>query len=188
MERIHASVVFADLTGFTALVSDTDDAAYIAFMTEFRSVVYGCIEPFEHGNQVECAFWGDEVKVIFRGGDRALNARHAIACARDVRGAWADAPTNRARRAAQLPAVTFKVGVASGEVTVGLFGGARSPESEGRPLCVARTLSKLARGGEIGRVFIDPATYALADAAHTAIELAHVSEHDAWEIVPGTMG
>jgi class 3 adenylate cyclase len=179
MERVLAAVVFGDLSGFTALADALDEAAYVAFMTEFRGVVHGCIAPFETGNRLEYAFWGDEVKVLFLGRDPARNAREALACARELGRRWDDAPTSRSRRAAGAPPVTFKVGVATGELTVGMFPGARSPESEGRPLCTARTLSKWAKLGVGSRVYVDASTRALSGGE---VALVPVAGHaDTWE-------
>jgi len=162
VEKILASVVFADLMGFTAAVKDYDDAVYVNFVTELRRVAFGAVEPWHAENRVAYGFWGDEVKVIFSGTDTRRNARHAVACACALQAAWTASPLSgiRAADGAMEPS-HFKIGVATGEVTVGLFPGAVSPEIEGRPLCTARTLSKQAKFGTLERIFLDAETHAL---------------------------
>lgn len=179
-----ASVVFADLSGFTQMVEAIDDeAAYIAFITEFRAVMYACIAPLLPGNRVEYAFWGDEVKVLLTGPVSRRNAADALQCAREMVVRWDAASTNDERRSSGREPLRFKIGVATGEVTLGMFPGARAPESEGRPLCSARSLSKWAQSGRTSRIYVDDATRNLVQAAAGEIHWSPVPQHDeTWEI------
>jgi class 3 adenylate cyclase len=179
-----ASVVFADLSGFTQMVEGTgDEAAYIAFITEFRAVMYACIAPLLAGNRVEYAFWGDEVKVLLTGPVSGRNAADALRCAKDMVARWDEAPTNEARRRSGREPLRFKIGVATGEVTLGFFPGARAPESEGRPLCSARSLSKWAQSGRTSRIYVDGATRSLVDSAAGEVRWSRVPQRDeTWEV------
>jgi class 3 adenylate cyclase len=182
MERVSASVLFADLTGFTDVVDGYDDEAYLSFMTEFRSVVFRCITPLFSGNRIAYGFWGDEVKVIFYGLDVSLNARHALTCACDLQTGWIASAVNRARHSCNLEPLRLKIGIATAEVAVGLFPGASTPEIEGRPLCTARTLSKQAKYGMAGCIFLDRTTYDLVAHHPTSPSFKRVEEPAAFEV------
>ena len=184
MERVMASVVFADLSGFTEMVNGTpDEADYIAFITEFRAVAYACIAPLQADNRVEYGFWGDEVKVLLTGPVSRRNAADALHCARNLVVRWDATRANEVRRRAGRDPLRFKIGVATGEVTVGMFPGARSPESEGRPLCSARSLSKWAGSGRASRVYVDEITRGLIDAAPGETRWLAVPERgQTWEL------
>jgi class 3 adenylate cyclase len=164
-------VVFADLSGFSPVVDPLDEQAYLAFMTDFRGVVFACLAPRVPGNLVQWGFWGDEVKAIFYGGDMARNARDGVRFAADLQAAW--------ERSKIADGMRFKIGVATGDVTVGPFAGATAPEIEARALLVARTLSKWAKFGAATRIYLDAATCRLLDPARRVVR---VPDQDAWEL------
>jgi class 3 adenylate cyclase len=183
VERVLSCVVFGDLSGFTSMADGTDEATYLDFIGEFRGAVFSCIEPLLAGNRIEYGFWGDEVKVLFIGPSCDRNVHDGLQCAADIARRWDTSPTNGARRREGKDALRFKIGVATGEVTVGLFAGARWPESEGHPLCVARSLSKWARDGLSSRIYVDASTRDLLQTG-TALERLRrvVDREDVWEI------
>lgn len=182
MERILASVVFADLSGFTAMADAASEDAYLAFIAEFRGIVYDCIAPLLAHNRLEYGFWGDEVKVVLIGPTVERNAIDALEYAKDLVIHWDAAPSNEARRRAGQDPLRFKIGIATHELLVGMFPGARAPESEGRPLCTARSLSKRAKGGSATRIYVDDATRTLLIGRVGQALFVPVPEHDAWEV------
>lgn len=183
MERVSASVVFADLMGFTAAVEHYDDAVYVDFVSEFRSVTFRCIEPRRAGNRVAYGFWGDEVKVIFYGEDAARNARDALGCACALQAAWTASPMSGIHEPdVDRGRTLFKIGIATGEVSVDMFAGAVTPEIEGRPLCTARTLSKQAKFGTADRIFLDAETHALIAHLSDSPSFRHVGDPPAFEV------
>jgi class 3 adenylate cyclase len=181
MERVLASVLFADLDGFTAAVEKMDEDTYISFMTQFRDYAFQSIAPLLAGNRVEYGFWGDEVKVLLLGPAVEKNAHDACDCARHLTELWSQSPYNRARFATGQEPLKFKMGIATEELVVGMYPGARLPESEGRPLCTARSLSKLARAGRASRIYIDERTRSTLN-GRTAPSCLPVAGLEAWEL------
>ncbi len=181
-QRVRAAVVFADLTGFTAAIERLTKDEYIAFMTDFRETVLGCLAPYLGRTPLQYGFWGDEVKAIFHGPDDARNARDALEFARDLQAALARSPLNEARRAAGEPPVWFKTGIATDELSLGIFPGAVAPEFEGRALLTARSLSKWAKQGTGERIFLDPPTTELLVGLEGP-KLVLVADRNAFEVV-----
>jgi len=178
---VLGAVVFADLSGFSPVVDPLDEKAYLTFMTEFREVVFASLAPRLPDNRVQWGFWGDEVKAIFHGDDVKRNAAEAVRFAADLQRAWERSAVADTYRTPGGAIMTFKIGVATGDVTVGPFAGATAPEIEARALLVARTLSKWAKLGATTRIYLDAATCRLLEGPGSPRVVA-VDGKDAWEL------
>jgi adenylate cyclase len=111
MELRHATILFGDLRGFSAILSAGPPATvfevlnrWFVRMSEIAAGHHGTID----------SFIGDAIMVLF--GD----PRHGVACAVDMQLAMAD--INRANRDAKLPDLYMGIGINSGEVIAGVLG------------------------------------------------------------------
>jgi adenylate cyclase len=113
MELRHATILFADLRGFSAILGSSAPA------TVFEALNRWFVRMSEiaaaHGGAID-SFIGDAIMVLFD------DARRGVACAVDMQiemGA-----INRAHREAGLPEMYLGVGINSGEVIYGVLGSA----------------------------------------------------------------
>jgi adenylate cyclase len=111
MELRHATVLFADLRGFTAILSTSAPATVFEVLN--RWFVRMSEIAHAHGGTID-SFIGDAIMVVF--GD----PRRGVACAVDMQLAM-DA-INRAHRDAALPEMYLGIGINSGEVIEGVLG------------------------------------------------------------------
>ena len=111
MRLRHATVLFGDLRGFSALLAACLPAS--AFEALNRWFVRMSEVAASHGGSID-SFIGDAIMVVFD------EARPAVACAVDMQLAMED--INRAHRAAGLPEVFMGIGLNSGEVIEGTLG------------------------------------------------------------------
>jgi class 3 adenylate cyclase len=118
-ERRELSFVFTDLAGFTSLVEQREPDVVLPLLNEYLESMVGIV--FRHEGTVD-KFVGDAVHVIF-GAPIAQpdHAARAVACALEM-DAFAHAFAAE-KRASGIPLGETRIGVNSGSVVVGNFGG-----------------------------------------------------------------
>lgn len=102
MELCHATILFGDLRGFSAMLSSSPPAS--AFETLNRWFVRMSEISAAHGGTID-SFIGDAIMLLFD------EPRRAVACAVDMQLAMAD-----------LPELYMGIGINSGEVIAGVLG------------------------------------------------------------------
>jgi adenylate cyclase len=146
-EQVEASVLFADIVGFTTLSEKLTPAQISEFLNEYFHYFDACAR-FYFGTVDK--FIGDAVMVVF-GAPRPdpLHAYHAAACA-VLMQRLANA-LNRRRETAGLPPVYLRIGVNSGEMLAGVLGSQQRVEYTvvGDAVNLASRLCSAARPGEV---------------------------------------
>lgn len=145
--RIEASVLFADIRGFSKMAEDNAPEDIVNMLNEFFERMVDCI--FKHDGVVD-KFVGDEVMAEWGVGvsvDR--HARHAVMAAIDMMRA-VDL-LNESRHARLLPPISIGIGIATGMMIAGYMGStqAMSYTVIGDTVNLASRLCSAARGGEI---------------------------------------
>lgn len=140
-ERRLVTVLFGDLSGFTAL-SETKDAEEVKAIVDATFVaVTGIVERF--GGHVDKVI-GDEVMAVF-GAPQA----HEDDAARAVRAALAILAELERRSATQAVGVQMHIGVNTGEVVAGFVGGSDAYTVLGDAVNTARRIQEIAAPGQI---------------------------------------
>ena len=118
-ERRELSFIFTDLAGFTALVEQHEPDVVVPLLNEYLDAMVDIV--FKHDGTVD-KFVGDAIHVIF-GAPIAQpdHAARAVACALEM-DAFAHAFAGR-KNEAGIPLGETRIGVNSGNVVVGNFGG-----------------------------------------------------------------
>ena len=118
-ERRELSFVFTDLAEFTALVEKQEPDVLVPLLNEYLDAMVGIV--FKHEGTVD-KFVGDAIHVIF-GAPIAQpdHAARAVACALEM-DAFAHAFASL-KREAGIPLGETRIGVNTGTVVVGNFGG-----------------------------------------------------------------
>ncbi len=146
-EQVEASVLFADIVGFTTLSEKLSPAAISEFLNEYFHYFDVCAR-FHFGTIDK--FIGDAVMVVF-GAPRPdpLHAYHATACAVLMQRLASE--LNRRRIAAGEPPVYLRIGVNSGEMLAGVLGSQQRVEYTvvGDAVNLASRLCGAARPGEV---------------------------------------
>jgi adenylate cyclase len=120
-ERRECSFLLTDLSGFTPLMEALDPGSLTALINDYLDGIVDIV--FKHDGMVD-RFVGDAVAVIFSAPVEQPDHRcRAVACARDLDRFTEDFKT--ARRAEGIPFGSTRIGVHSGEVIIGNFGGRR---------------------------------------------------------------
>lgn len=117
-DRVDATVLFADIVGFTALSERMSPEAVSEFLNDYFSYLDACAR-FYFGTVDK--FIGDAVMVVF--GVPLPNADHqyhAVACA--VLMQRLIATVNERRRQLQLPVAQLRIGINSGQMLAGMIG------------------------------------------------------------------
>ena len=145
-EQVEASVLFADIVGFTTLSEKLSPAAVSEFLNEYFHYFDVCAR-FHFGTIDK--FIGDAVMVVF-GAPRPdpQHAYHAAACA--VLMQHLASELNRRREAAGEPPVYLRIGVNSGDMLAGVLGSQQRVEYTvvGDAVNLASRLCGEARPGE----------------------------------------
>ena len=152
----EATVLFADIAGFTRLIETTPAPVVIRLLDEYFNAMIETI--FSHGGTVE-QLVGDEIVALFGVPEPGLDAP-----ARAVRAAADMTRTVEAlgrRWAAEgLPVFDIGVGISTGEIMAGTIGSERRRELVvvGRPMILASRIQRMTRlfGAHI---IIDEATF-----------------------------
>ena len=138
-----ASVLFADIRGFTSMAESLGPAGAMALLRDFHARMAECV--FAHGGTLD-KFIGDGLMATFGTPETAPDdARRALECATGMLGALAAWNHERARIGA--PPVAIGIGLHHGPVTTGDIGGAQRFEFAviGDTVNVANRLEELTR-------------------------------------------
>jgi adenylate cyclase len=111
MELRHATILFADLRGFSAILASSPPATVFEVLN--RWFVRMSEVASAHGGTID-SFIGDAIMVVFD------EPRHGVASAVDMQLAMDG--INRAHREANLPEMYMGIGLNSGEVIAGVLG------------------------------------------------------------------
>ena len=139
-----ASVLFADIRGFTSMAESLGPAGAMALLCDFHARMAECV--FAHGGTLD-KFIGDGLMATFGTPETAPDdARRALECATGMLGALAAWNHERGRIGA--PPVAIGIGLHHGPVTTGDIGGAQRFEFAviGDTVNVAGRLEELTRG------------------------------------------
>ena len=138
-----ATVLFADIRGFTRLIEGTAPPIVIELLDEYFKAMVGII--FEHDGTVEQLI-GDEIVALFgvHEGEHGA-ADRAVRCA--LRMTAAVATLASGWKAAGHPTFDIGVGLASGRLVAGTIGSARRREliAVGRPMIAAARIQRMTR-------------------------------------------
>jgi adenylate cyclase len=145
--RVKASVVFADLSGYTAFSEgrDPEETARILnfYFSEFADICHAC-----HGNVDK--YIGDCAMMTF-GCPQPDKDHHfnAMNCALQIQKRMAE--LNYQRRIKQLPSMDARIGITSGVLLAGLFGSRDRIQYTvvGEAANLAARLCELARPGQV---------------------------------------
>lgn len=114
----EATVLFADLRGFTALADELDSAAVVELLNQFHSRMVDCL--FTAGGTLD-KYLGDGLMAYF--GAPLAQPDHALRAARCALAMQEGlAQLNRERAARQEPPLAMGIGIHSGRVVVGDIG------------------------------------------------------------------
>ena len=113
----EASILFADLRGFSAIAEAYPGRAVLGVLNRFLSAMSGII--VRHQGTID-KFLGDAVMAVFAAGTAGNHARQAIACAVDMQIAM-DA-MRRQHRDEGLPGIYMGIGINTGTVIAGMIG------------------------------------------------------------------
>jgi class 3 adenylate cyclase len=123
-ELRHATVMFSDIRGFTAMAEGLPPAAVVAFLNRYLNMMVDVV--VEHRGTVD-KFIGDAVMASFgvplSAPDDALRAVRAALAMLDALGGW-----NAERAAAGEPPVEIGIGLCTGEVLAGSIGSSKKRE------------------------------------------------------------
>ena len=118
-ERRELSFVFTDLTGFTSLVEKHEPDVVLPLLNDYLDAMVGIV--FKHEGTVD-KFVGDAIHVMFGAPiAQSDHAVRAVACALEM-DTFAHAFARR-KREAGIPFGETRIGVNTGTVVVGNFGG-----------------------------------------------------------------
>jgi class 3 adenylate cyclase/tetratricopeptide (TPR) repeat protein len=151
----QGTVVFADISGFTALSEKLDPEDVTSIMNRCFEMLEGVV--LAHGGQVS-QYLGDGVVAVFGLDGVPEHARRAIDAALEIRST-VHGFTREARLAVALD---VHLGVSTGPLTAGEIGGEvrREVTVTGDPVALAARLEDLA---ERGQIFVGPETQRLTE-------------------------
>ncbi|MDT8989455.1 adenylate/guanylate cyclase domain-containing protein [Curvibacter sp. APW13] len=119
-KRQECSFVFTDLAGFTTLMESMDPGGAVALLNDYLDRMIAIA--FAHGATLD-RFVGDAVAVVFSAPlVQPDHRQRAVQCALEM-SAFAQAYAQRIQTERQVPFGYTRIGVHSGEVIVGNFGG-----------------------------------------------------------------
>ncbi|MGH7278594.1 MAG: adenylate/guanylate cyclase domain-containing protein [Candidatus Rokuibacteriota bacterium] len=139
----EATVLFADIAGFTRLIESTPAPVVIRLLDEYFNAMVEAI--FSHGGTVEQLI-GDEIVALFGVPQAAADvAAEAVRAATDMVAGVARLAERWA--AERLPTFDIGVGLSSGKVMAGTIGGDRRRELivVGRPMIAAARIQRMTR-------------------------------------------
>jgi len=160
-QRVHATVLFADIRDFTAFTEKADLADLIEELNEYYATMQRVID--KHGGVIN-KFGGDSILALF-GTPLPLenHAQQAVAAAVDMMDQLAALNNNRLARG-DLP-FRIGIGVNSGEMVVGNLGSEQRREFTvlGDSVNTAKRLSDLNKETPIHSIFISGETMRVLD-------------------------
>jgi len=168
-ENQTATILFADIRGFTRLAENIPPSEVVELLNEFFSEMTEVI--FENGGTLD-KYLGDGLMAVFgaplaRPDDAPRAARTAIEMQQAL------ARLNRAGQERGRPQLAIGIGIATGSVTAGNIGSARRMDYTviGDAVNLAQRFCAVAAGGEI---LADDSTYRLIDGLLPTERLAPV--------------
>lgn len=163
-ERRQATMLFADLRGFTALCDRLDPAITVSILNDYFRHMTTAIAR-HHGHVTE--FVGDGLLALFGAMEpNPWQARDAVLAALEMRAELAH--YNATLRSKGLPELRFGIGIHGGEVVAGVIGTAgRSKFSvTGDPINVASRVEGLTSKHEVDLLITQDIRLALDDEFH----------------------
>ncbi|HSB97299.1 MAG TPA: adenylate/guanylate cyclase domain-containing protein, partial [Spongiibacteraceae bacterium] len=163
-DRVDATVLFADIVGFTTLSEQMSPEAVSEFLNDYFHYLDACAR-FYFGSIDK--FIGDAVMVVFGAPlPDAEHEYHAIACA--VLMQRLIATLNERRRAQQLPIAELRIGINSGQMLAGMIGSQQRMEYTvvGDAVNLA---SRLCNEASAGQIIIEEKLYSNLRGAHALV-------------------
>ena len=145
--QVHASVLFADIVGFTEMSENMPPDAISALLNEYFGYIARGIHLY-HGHIDK--YIGDCVMAVFGAPEYdALHVQHAVECAVLIQKLVE--ALNKRRRAQGLTSVMFHIGINSGAMLAGNIGSADRMEYTvmGKAVIIAARLTSHADSGQI---------------------------------------
>jgi class 3 adenylate cyclase len=116
--RVHASILFCDIRGFTAISERQAPEDTIELLNIYYTLMF---EAIEHHNGIVTLMIGDGLMVLFGAPQPLENpAASAVAAAQDMQAIITQ--FNLEQAAAQKPEILLGIGIATGEVVAGYAG------------------------------------------------------------------
>lgn len=146
-DRVEATVLFADIVGFTSLSETMSPESVSEFLNDYFHYIDACAR-FSFGTIDK--FIGDGVMVVFGASRPDPEHRyHAVSCAVLMQRLVAE--INALRSVQELPTAQFRIGINSGEMLAGLIGSEKRMEYTvvGDAVNLASRLCSEALPGEI---------------------------------------
>ncbi|HET6382212.1 MAG TPA: adenylate/guanylate cyclase domain-containing protein, partial [Armatimonadota bacterium] len=146
----HASILFSDIEGFTAISESLSPSHVVSFLNQYMTAMAHVIE--EEGGILD-KFIGDAIMAIFLAGE-AYPEHHAIRAVRAgirMQQALADLRDRWRTERPELPEVRVRIGVNTGDVVAGNVGSETRMDYTviGDNVNVAQRLETNARTGEV---------------------------------------
>lgn len=145
--RVKATVLFADIRGFSRMTEQTQPENIVGMLNEFFETMVDCI--FKHDGVVD-KFVGDEVMAVWGVNVSAENhVENAVLTAIDMMAAIR--AMNDERESQMLPPIALGIGIATGVMIAGYMGStqAMSYTVIGDTVNLGSRLCSAAQGGEI---------------------------------------
>lgn len=145
--RVKATVLFADIRGFSRMTEQTQPENIVGMLNEFFETMVDCI--FKHDGVVD-KFVGDEVMAVWGVNVSADNhVENAVLTAIDMMAAIR--AMNEEREGQMLPPISLGIGIATGVMIAGYMGStqAMSYTVIGDTVNLGSRLCSAAQGGEI---------------------------------------
>jgi adenylate cyclase len=178
-ERSHLSILFADIVGFTSRAEHSEPEPLVALLNTYMTVMTNVI--FETGGVVD-KLMGDGIMAFWGAPLPAKNpARDAIDCA--IR--MLDELKKLAARDSRFSDIHVGIGIATGEVIVGNFGGERKFDYSviGDTVNLASRLEGLTRQFRV-KILVNQQTYDEAAANYVARHIGLVRVKGKDQLVP----
>jgi adenylate cyclase len=142
-----ATILFADIRGFTAMTENADAHEIVALLNDYFEVMVEVL--FEYDGTLD-KYVGDEIMALFGVPvDSPDSTVRAVECAVEMQNALTE--FNRIRSAENQQPVHVGIGVNTGEVVYGAIGSSRTVQYTviGDAVNTASRLCSVAKGGEV---------------------------------------
>ena len=183
--RTHAAVMFSDIRGFTTLSEERPPEEVVTMLNEYLTLMESVIET--HGGSID-KFIGDAIMAVFLPAlGREIPGLRAVQAGLDMRRALAD--FNREREGRGAFTIRTGIGIASGEVLMGILGegGRRDFTVTGPTVNLAATMEKRSKEARHSFVVVCPNTARQLDGRWTLLPLVKPDDTataaSAWEVV-----
>ena len=178
-ERRHLSILFADIMGFTSRAERSEPEPLVALLNTYMTAMTNAI--FESGGVVD-KLMGDGIMAFWGAPLPAENpARNAINCAITMQGEL----KKLAARDARFGDIQIGIGIATGDVIVGNFGGEKKFDYSviGDTVNLASRLEGLTRQFKVN-ILVNQQSYNEAEADYVARQIGLVRVKGKDQLVP----